>query len=119
MVPRKLYRVFDSSTKATLALKLVESYGFEAACIWAERHLAVPSMVVRYVLHDATDAISVHIYFDSLYIFWLLFDEFMLTSIMTVCIKAQKTHSAFADAFQGVFGWCPCHGCLRTRAGKS
>ncbi len=55
MVPRKLYRAFDSSSKATLALKLVESYGFEAACSWAEHHLAVPSMVVRYVLHDAMD----------------------------------------------------------------
>ncbi len=48
LVPRKLYKAFDSEMKKTVAVKLVEAYGFEAASVWADRHVAVSSLAVRY-----------------------------------------------------------------------
>ena len=48
MVTRKLYKAWDSDNKTMVALKLVEVYGFAAASAWAGKHVAVPSMLVRY-----------------------------------------------------------------------
>lgn len=53
MVPRKLYKAWDSENEAMVALKLVELYGFAAASAWAEQHLAVSSRLVRYAVFDA------------------------------------------------------------------
>ena len=48
VVPRKLYKAWDRDNQAMVALKLVEVYGFEAASAWADHHVAVPSVLVRY-----------------------------------------------------------------------
>lgn len=47
VVPRKLYKAWDSANNTIVALKLVELYGFAAASAWADQHLAVPSSCVR------------------------------------------------------------------------
>lgn len=52
VVPRKLYKAWDSDSKTMVALKTVEVYGFAAASAWAHQHLAVPSLLVRYALLD-------------------------------------------------------------------
>ena len=39
-----------------VALKLVEVYGFEAASAWADHHVAVPSVLVRYACLVAESA---------------------------------------------------------------
>ena len=43
-----------------VALKLVELYGFAAASAWADRHLAVPSLHVRYALLDGSTLQALH-----------------------------------------------------------
>lgn len=48
VVPRRLYKAWSLDQKAIVALKLVEAYGFEAASAWADDHVAVPSLLVRY-----------------------------------------------------------------------
>jgi hypothetical protein len=48
VVPRKLFKAWDRDNQAIVALKLVEVYGFEAASAWADRDVAVPSMLIRY-----------------------------------------------------------------------
>ena len=52
MVPRKLYKAWDSDNNILVALKTVEVYGFAAASAWADQHVAVPSSRVRCVLLD-------------------------------------------------------------------
>lgn len=52
MVPRKVYKAWDSDNNTLVALKLVELYGFAAASAWADQHVAVPSLRVRYALLD-------------------------------------------------------------------
>ena len=56
VVPRKLYKGWDRDNQAMVALKLVEVYGFEAASAWADHHVAVPSVLVRYACLVAESA---------------------------------------------------------------
>lgn len=56
VVPRKLYKAWDHDKQAMVALKLVEVYGFEAASAWADQHVAVPSVLVRYACSVAVYA---------------------------------------------------------------
>ena len=60
MVPRKVYKAWDSNKNTMVALKLVELYGFAAASAWAEQHLPVPSSRVRYALLDSRTLQALH-----------------------------------------------------------
>jgi hypothetical protein len=60
VVPRKLYKAWDSDNNTMIALKLVELYGFAAASAWADQHLAVPSSHVRYALLDCRNLQALH-----------------------------------------------------------
>ena len=60
VVPRKLYRAWDSDSHRMVALKLVETYGFSAASAWAEQGIAVPSQLVRCALYCGRPTVCVH-----------------------------------------------------------
>jgi hypothetical protein len=74
VVPRKLYKAWDRDNQAMVALKLVEVYGFEAASAWADHHVAVPSVLVRYACLVAASAtkhcIFCHMFLVSPAAYW-------------------------------------------------
>ena len=115
VVPRKLYKAWDSDNQAMVALKLVGVYGFEAASAWADHHVAVPSVLVRnacLVAESATKhCIFCHMSLVSATAYWFA------TSAIVISARLSKT--VLAENCLAVFHWSLCPGCLRIKDGAS
>ena len=114
VVPRKLSKAWDRDNQAMVALKLVEVYGFEAASAWADHHVAVSSMLVRYACLVAESAKSIASSVTCVPSSILVHQLLCLHSGIGILCKTVFAENCLAD-----FHWSLCPGCLRIKDGAS
>lgn len=121
-VPRKLYKAWDSDNKTMVALKLVEVYGFAAASAWADQHLAVPSLRVRYALLVGRALQALMQYCNIALNVTCLCHQQHIVQRQLLCLSSGRCNlrnPAIAENCLAGFQWCLCLGCLRIKDSTS